>query len=504
MSRDVRAYCDPWRDRENSRARSGGGPAMSNWADPAALFIELYDGLPEEVFLRSDPMQWKADRWVNGHARRVCDYVQKSGEADPWQVETIIAEGGHRGTFAVLRGIDLALEIINPWTPCFEYGNLAELARRYAQHGRLNDPASGGALLPRCAYPGRPAGPGTKALYFGLHRVTPQSWATIRHEMLPARRRQHFKADEKIPVGCAPLLETFADVRIEILRQGHYNEFDLTAVNSESLRNRISSVIRKLDDSGAAIGVIPEGALTDELLKYWKQEVVRTAAYGGQLRWLLVGTGPLGADYPPPNRAVLIDRQSGKEILSQDKLSAFVLSAEQAIGWNLPGEPINRPAFEHITRGSAITILDTSLGRLAIVICEDLSQTTDWKRELVECGVSHLFAPIFSDPIRKHRWVRRDVENLLSDTGAWLIVANSLVVQSAMDPASHNHDDDWYTCLVVGPQDPGRYSHNNYEWQFGSADVGDDLALADSKLPEIRVARLQELWLRDPSDPNAT
>jgi predicted amidohydrolase len=481
---------------------------MSNWADPAALFIELYDQLPEEVFLGSDPIQWKGDREVRRDAQRVCDHIQKWGEADPKQVERIIYEGGHRGRFAVLTGIDMALEIINPWTPSFEYGNLAKLARRYAQYSRLDEPSDDGALLPRCAYPGRPAGPGKKALYFGLHRVTPESWARIRHERLPAKRGPSLTAGEKIKVGCAPLLETFADVKIEILRQGHYNEFDLTAVNTESLRNRISSVIRKLDDSEAVIGIIPEGALTDELLKYWQQQVVSTTAYsrehGGKLRWLLVGTGPLGADDPPPNRAVLIDRRSGKEILSQDKLSAFVLSVEQAIWWNLPGEPISRPAYEHITRGSAVTVLETSLGRLAIVICEDLSQTTDWKRELVECGVSHLFAPIFSDPIREYRWVRRDVENLLSDTGAWLIVANSLVVQSTMDPMAHDTPDDWYTCLVVGPRDPERNSHNNYEWQFGSAETGDDLALASSKLPEIRVAMLHELWFRDPPEPNGT
>jgi predicted amidohydrolase len=480
---------------------------MSNWADPAALFIELYDQLPDEVFRRSDPMGWKSDPWVKRRARRVCDYIQEFGEADPRQVKEIIDEGGHRGTFAVLRGIDLALEIINPWIPSFLYGNLAELTRRYAQTGRLNGPATDGALLPRCAYPGRPQGPGKKALYFGLHRVTPQSWTKIRHEVLPPRRGPSFQAGQKVRVGCAPLLETFADVELEILPRGEHDEFSLAPRDTLSLRNRISSVIRRLDDSGAGIGVIPEGALTDDLLAFWKEEAVRTAAHGKQLRWLLVGTGPLGADDPPPNRAVLIDRQSGKEILSQDKLSAFILSAKQASEWKLPGKPIDRPAAEHITRGSAITVLETALGRLAVIICEDLNQSTDWERELIECGISHLFAPIFSKPIMRYRWVQQAAERLISDTGAWLIVANSLVVHFAMDPTPRNHDD-WYTCLIVGPRDPARRDYDNYDWQFGSAEAGDDLALAKpngkAKLPEIRTAMFQDSWLHDPREPSVT
>ncbi len=478
---------------------------MTHPADPAALFIELYDQLPEEVFLRPDPERWKRDPDVQRHAQRVRAYIQQFGEADPRQVQEIIDKDGHRGTFAVLRGIDLALEIINPWFPSFEYGNLAELTSRYAETGKLNASTADGVLLPRGAYPNRPQGPGGKAAYFGLHRVTPKSWERISHGILPARREPFFPAGEPVQVGCAPLLETFEDVTFDPALPVGYDAFSLAPVDSASLRNRISSVIRRLDDSGAVIGVIPEGTLTDGLLKFWKEEAARTAAQGKSLRWLLVGTGPLGGDDPPPNRAVLIDRQSGKEILSQDKLAAFVLSAGQASEWKVPGGPIDRSVAEHITRGSRITVLETSLGRLAIVICEDLSQSAGWARELIECGISHLFVPIFSKAIIPYRWVGQAAERLIADTGAWLVVANSLVVQFAMDPTLGDHDD-WYTCLVVGPRDPDRREYDNFDWQFGSAKAGDDLGLArrngTAKLPEIRAARLYESWFENPPEPS--
>jgi predicted amidohydrolase len=475
---------------------SWGGLRMTHPSDPAALFIELYDQLPDEVFLRPDPEKWKHDPDVQRQAQRVCDYIQKFGEADLHQVQEIIDEDGHRGTFAVLRGIDLALEIINPWFPSFLYGNLAELTSRYAETGRLNASAADGALLPRGAYPNRPQGPAGKAAYFGVHRVTLQSWEKISYEMLPTRRGPSIPAGEPVQVGCAPLLETFEDVAFDPALPAGYDAFSLAPIDSASLRRRISSVIRKLDDAGAVIGVIPEGTLTDGLLNYWKEEAVSTAARGKPLRWLLVGTGPLGGGDPPPNRAVLIDRQSGKEILSQDKLTAFVLSADQAALWKIPGGPIDHSVSEHITRGSQITVLETSLGRLAIVICEDLSQSKEWARELIECGISHVFVPIFSKAIMPYRWVGQAAEHLIADTGAWLIVANSLVVQFAMDPTLRKHRN-WYTSLVVGPRMPDRREYDNFDWQFRSAKAGDDLGLA-----KIRAARLYDQWLQDPPEPS--
>ena len=107
-------------------------------------------------------------------------------------------------------------------------------------------------------------------------------------------------------------------------------------------------------------------------------------------------------------------------------------------------------AAEHITRGSALAVLETSLGRLAILICEDLSQSVEWERELIECGISHMVVPIFSKPIMDFRWERQGAERQIRNTGSWLIIANSLVVQRAME-ATPNDGEQWYTCLIAGP-----------------------------------------------------
>ena len=460
--------------------------------------MQLYDQLPEQPFTGREPSQWDNDSGVKLRASRVYEHIIDHGEADPQQVEEIVQVGGNRGLFTVLRGIDWALAHINPFTPAFDHGKLAWLAARYAETGRLSDglPEDEGALLPRCSYPGRPRGSRDKSGFFGLHRVAAESWVRLRHERIMPRHQPHFRPDQEIPVGCAPLLETFDDIRLDFAERDGESVYSLVPVESVSLRKRITSVIDSLDDSEARIAVIPEATLTDELLSYWKDAAYSTAGRHKPLRWLLVGSGPLGGDDPPPNRAVLLDRWTKHNLFIQDKLSGFTLTAEQASDWNVPDRPVNGSATEYITRGSAITVGESSLGRLAVIICEDLNQSVGWDREAVACGISHLLVPIFSKPIIRYRWEQIASERHVANLGAWLIVSNSLVVQRAMETEQQNND--WYTCLIACPGDPDRARYR-YDLQFGSAKAGDDLGRILSKedliLPAIRTAVFHDRWL---------
>lgn len=471
---------------------------MSDPTDPAAVFIQLYDQLPEEVFARREPLRWERDPGVKRNASRVYEYILEHGVTDSRQIEVILRGGEHRDIFTVLRGIDWALAHVNPFRPGFDQGNLAWLARRYAETGRLDDgSATDGALLPRCAYPGRARGTNNKkSLYFGLHRVSHQSWAKVQYERIESRYEPYFRPDQELPVGCAPLLETLDDVQIDFRERDGESVYSLKPIESGSLRKRISKVIESLDDSGARVGVMPEGTLTDDLLAYWKEVAYNTAALDKSLRWLLVGSGPLGTDDPPPNRAVMLDRWTGKSLLVQDKLAGFTLTSEQASLWNLLDRPVGDSAAEYLTVGSAIAVRESSLGRLAVLICEDLNQSEGWERELVACGVSHLLIPIFSKPIMHYRWEQQGAEREVSNMGAWLIISNSLVVQRAMEAVPQ--DDPLYTCLIAGPRDKDRASYQQ-DLQFGAAEAGDDLGKrlinGEPALPAIRAAAVHEKWL---------
>ncbi|MFD0852543.1 hypothetical protein ACFQ07_09930, partial [Actinomadura adrarensis] len=140
-----------------------------------------------------------------------------------------------------------------------------------------------------------------------------------------------------------------------------------------------------------------------------------------------------------------------------------------------------------------VGLLDMSLGRLAVLICEDLSRSLGWERELLSCGVSHLLVPIFSKPILRYRWEQQAAERQIAALGSWVTVSNSLVVGTVIP------DDELpgprYTALVAGPKGMERVTYSG-EVQFAEAKTGDAPAVLDDTdaLPIVRPGAAYDLW----------
>jgi predicted amidohydrolase len=484
--------------------------------DPADLFVTLYDELPEPVFCGWDAQDWFADRSVRDLAGKICEAILDYGELAPEDVARIIARDGDRGRFTILLGIDDALQFINPYALYHQefFPSLYGLAGRYQSEHRLNTKATTGLLLPRCAFPCRPIAKREKDEFFRLHRITAEQAKVVEHSVLSHVLDAALPPETPVPVGCAPLLETYDDVDITFGHRGGVATYRLGPVDSPGLRTRIKQVIRKLDESGAHLAVMPEATLNDQLLEYWKNVAFDTAEYDRSahpLRYLLLGSGPLGRDDPPPNRAVLIDRWTRKEILVHDKLAWFTMEKKRHLdGWRVPGAPEEGPVEEYIRRGTKVRTVDTSLGRLSILVCEDLGRPIRWERELRACGVSHLLVPIFSKPIFEHRWEEAATGTPLTTLGSWVVIANSKAVGHVI-PAEEMKGER-YTCLIAGPDtdDKGHVTYDTVR-QFGAAPTGDELGrvkvnldgVESSVLPTVQVAALQPEWhaLPDLTDP---
>lgn len=464
-------------------------------AGPADLFVHLYDAIPDEVFRGWTAARWYADDRVRREADEIAGTVLEHGALDPEETARIISRHGDRGAFTILLGLDAALAHASPYGPYYDAPALAGVLVNYLTEGKLNGPGTTGALLPRCAFPGRPRGKRSKAEFFGVHRVGQAEWDRVDHAILPAVNDPHFSRDEPIAVGCAPVLETYDDVDIAFEERHGLTVYRLRPMDSSGLRSRIKAIVRRLDESGAQLAVMPEASLSDGLLEHWKEVAFDTAARDRDrrpLRFLLLGSGPLGGGDPPPNRAVLLDRWTGREILVQDKLSGFTLTAGQMRLWRLPDAPSAGTAVEYMRPGARIGVLDSSLGRLAVLICEDLGRTAGWERELEACGVSHLLVPIFSKPILEHRWEDQGAERQVTALGSWVTVSNSLAVGAAVP------DDELpgarHTCLVSGPKSLDRDAYP-VERQFGVARTGAELGrLPTSELPRVYPGAAYEVW----------
>lgn len=271
------------------------------------------------------------------------------------------------------------------------------------------------------------------------------------------------------------MLDSNSDLTFDFNRDDDVGLYRVSP-RTERLDDRIGQVIRNLGESDAVIGVLPESTLSATLLSRWKQLLTELPEESG-LRWVLVGTGPLGTDDPPPNRAVLVDCLTGRTVLEQDKMAGFTMGEGQAVRWGLPGEPHDCLAVEDVTRGRDIRVMESALGRIAVLICEDLKQSVIWEAKFQAFGVSHVFAPLFASPISrtpKDRWERVAAQRCVEEQGAWVVLSNSLAVGASMDPPLD--PEDCFNCAVVGPASRHPKQHGNYRTQFARATSAVDLS----------------------------
>ena len=215
-----------------------------------------------------------------------------------------------------------------------------------------------------------------------------------------------------------------------------------------NMEERIRTVLRRMDDSGAMLGVCPELALSEPLLDMWLRAMRESdRRHESSLQWLFLGSGPFRdrtSDAAPNNRAVLVDRRAVAVAHEQDKLYPFTLMPGQIEEWGLEGILSGR-ADEFMTRGDRLAIRETAWGRLAVVICEDLAKLleTNVGRMIKDFGVSLLIAPVFSKEVQAYYWEHQQARAYADQVGTRTLVANSLVIPRAAGGAV-----DVGTCLA--------------------------------------------------------
>jgi hypothetical protein len=211
------------------------------------------------------------------------------------------------------------------------------------------------------------------------------------------------------------------------------------APNRRSVRGRIETALAALDASGAHIGLVPEAACDDVLLREWTRLCQRTPAPpGSQLTFLLVGTGPVTATDAgrsrvataadvPPNRGVVLHRRTGEPLLLQDKQRGFSMDErylrDSGLHRTLGSETID----ELLPTAPALNLLESTIGRLAVLVCEDLSRVATVGADAVASAVSLALAPILATPILIDRWQQRAGAVLVAE-GTAVAVANSLAL----------------------------------------------------------------------------
>ncbi|TCM34418.1 hypothetical protein [Kribbella sp. VKM Ac-2568] len=451
-----------------------------DFSDPADVFVQIYDHIPEKIF-RSDAIAgWFRDPLFWKVADAVTEECLQHGTLDPERISELVARG-EEYALAVLTGIDDALTFAAPWSTSIEQYALVDILGRYLESGQFNLETEGG-LLPRRSYPGRPLSGKEKHHYFRVVRVSPRVWGESYLNLVWNSDIDPWVApNDQIFVAFVPTLASYDDLEIDLFEDGQ-GKMRYRLGPRPTVLERLPAILEAAERSGAHLAILPEGCLSDEIFAAWRELLARSRpGRHSQLMWLLLGTGPVGR---PGNRAVLVDRM-GRELLRQDKLSDFTLTGWQLDRWDIPHPGVEVSAgtlvLEDIPRDIVFHTSDGFLGRVGVLVCESLSRWPDGRSdEIVGPGASHIFAPVFSKPIRRQGWEDIASTQLANLIGSWVMVSNSLV--TTPEPGG-DEDDAGFSGLVSGPWSEPRERYDVAQMFAASSDHLSAAEVMDRNIP---------------------
>lgn len=407
-------------------------------SDPADAFVAIFDKLPESLFLGDEADELSIADEVIKQANAVEQQVLLDGQVAPGLCDLPDDATRNRVGFARLIALDRILRRAHPHAGAPTHKCVTAIAARYVQQGRFNSRLEDGLLLPRLMEYGAPPHRPNKYEFFGVVRVGPTKIGNVEFKAIGLPGCRTHTGYDDVLVACLPFLDTIEDVKLERVVKYRQARYRLGPSDDPRLKTRIDDAIMALDRSGAPIGLLPEGALSKSLLSLWQQRLAATDATDSNLSLIVAGTGPTTDEDPPRNRAVVLDRD-GELLWQQDKLCDFTLTRKTIDDWHLHDElrSGDLQLFEDITRGEKLLVAETKLGRLAILVCEDLQRCDEFQEvEPRDFGVSHILVPVFDCPLKTTRWHRFAGERFLHWIGTRVVVSCSRVVGNQQGRAS--------------------------------------------------------------------
>jgi predicted amidohydrolase len=427
----------------------------------ADLFCELYDALDEDV-VRENAASWLEDEKVKSLAASFAADVESKDRPAAALLTRLANESvprEHPGEdrldrrrYALLAGLDRAFAALNPALTVSGRplpDQLVRLKAHLQEHGRLDTGVNGGALLPRMVDRSRKPGnvASKRDLFTSVVRVPSESWQRCELVRVPetaAIRRAELGAG--LRVACVPVIADPREMRFRVRSAAGGLYYRIVPAERAATVRRIERIVAALDAAGAAIAVAPELTLSRGLTRAWQKALRDPARVGGSLRLVMAGTGCLRMSLGrAANTAVVLDGQSGVVVARQHKMFPFDFSTKELARWQLTGRLGAEPVAEDLRHGRDLVVLDTGGMRIAILICEDLAKLLDIAPVVRDLGVSHVLTPVFSRPLRAHRWEQVAAAAHSRETGTTVIVSNSLVMSRVLSQRGG-------TALVLAPE----------------------------------------------------
>lgn len=225
-------------------------------------------------------------------------------------------------------------------------------------------------------------------------------------------------------IGIAPIAEDANDLAFEAHDREGVFYLDAVPRDEAATGIRAAKLVIKLLDAGVDLVALPELVMSPAAVA----EVV--AALRGRPSvsdaLVVLGSG-LSADKAPGgvlsyNEAVVLDG-GGREIFRQRKMHHYNMAAERLRKCQLPMKG-DGPHIENVAAGRRLEVRDVpGVGRLIILICEDLAQAEPGHRAASALRPDWVVTPVLDLPQREGRWTQAEALSLKS--GARVVVSGS-------------------------------------------------------------------------------
>lgn len=232
---------------------------------------------------------------------------------------------------------------------------------------------------------------------------------------------------DQLNVGVVPLV-------------GDVHDFDWVPVNVDPPRFRVSlkhpeAIAAKAEVAIAEAGrnqcdivVFPELCFGHKEQESFGRVIARVARRHGGYPWLVVA----GSAYTPSdasglafyNRAIVFDGH-GRELLRYNKLFPYEFSMEEEERYGLaPLLGATARIEDIITSPRWLGILQTAIGRIAVLICEDIWNLTHFLPIVQDLAVDWLLVPVLDGIQHDARWTARNA-GMYAEHGTSVVIASS-------------------------------------------------------------------------------
>jgi hypothetical protein len=237
--------------------------------------------------------------------------------------------------------------------------------------------------------------------------------------------------DAGLTVAFVPTLDDMSMMAFRAVDRGKARLFDveLEPTTQEKLAAGAQVLIDALEREDVNIAFLPETVIEPAVMRSLRSALIRNnelAANQGGLPSLRVLVA--GVNEPKKNYAVALAADGGT-LVTQHKTQCWRLDEAQLKRYGLEADLGTETRVEDISEEARLSFIDDpGLGRLAVLICEDLARGDPAWLMTTAATPNVILGPICDGSLTRGRWAFKAGERLAEEPGALILIANSFVL----------------------------------------------------------------------------